>query len=148
MGCLLGGSVVGLKETSSQESLCHMRHVPGLLQQEPMSRRQAIADLCLHRRHSTLTGRSGSVFVGSGSWGQSLDPGAHKVLSESSEHLWQMWGLILFYSFFNWSIIALQCCAGFCCTTQWIVYMYAYIPHLLSLPPTLWIYSWCTSEKR
>ena len=37
----------------------------------------------------TLKGRSGSVSVGS------LGPGAYKVLFEASEHLWQVWGLIL-----------------------------------------------------
>ena len=37
----------------------------------------------------TLRGRSGSVSVGS------LGPGAHKVLFKPSEHLWQVWGLIL-----------------------------------------------------
>ena len=37
----------------------------------------------------TLKGRSGSVFVGY------LGPGAHKVLFEPPEHLWQVWGLIL-----------------------------------------------------
>ena len=35
----------------------------------------------------TLKGRSGSVSVGS--------PGAYKILFEPSEHLWQVWGLIL-----------------------------------------------------
>ena len=35
----------------------------------------------------TLKGRSGWVFVGS--------PGAHNIFFESSEHLWQVWGLIL-----------------------------------------------------
>ena len=47
------------------------------------------ADLCLLRRHSTLKGRSGSVSV------RSLGPGVHKVLFESFEHLWRVWGLIL-----------------------------------------------------
>ena len=37
----------------------------------------------------TLKGRSGSGSVGS------LGPGAPKVLSEPSEHLWQVWNLIL-----------------------------------------------------
>ena len=62
---------------------------PSLLQPEPLSPWQVTADLCLLRRHSTLKDRSGSVSVGS------LGPGAHKVLFKPSEHLWQVWGLIL-----------------------------------------------------
>ena len=44
---------------------------------------------------------------------------------------------VLFLKFiFNWRIIALSCCIGFCSTTAWISYKYTCISSLLSLPPT------------
>ena len=45
-------------------------------------------------------------------------------------------GFFLFFSFFNWSVIALQCCVSFCYITTCISHMYRYIPSLLDLPPT------------
>ena len=35
---------------------------------------------------------------------------------------------------FNWRIIALQDCVGFCHTSAWISHRYTYVPSLLNLP--------------
>ena len=53
----------------------------GLLHPKPLPLWQATADT------QTLKGKSGSVSVGSS--------GLHKALFEPSEHLWQVWALIL-----------------------------------------------------
>ena len=45
----------------------------------------------------------------------------------------KFWNHHCYSYFFNWRIIALKCCDGFCCTT-WITYKYTYITSLLSLP--------------
>ena len=67
----------------------HIPHVPGLLQPEPLSLRQATSDRCLHRRHSKHSKGGPAQSL----WGL-LSPGAHKVLFEPSESLWWVWGLI------------------------------------------------------
>ena len=38
--------------------------------------------------------------------------------------------------FFNWRIIALQYCVGFCHILTWISHWYWHVPSLLNLPPT------------
>ena len=36
---------------------------------------------------------------------------------------------------FNWRIIALQYCIGFCHTSTWVSHRYTYVPSLLKFPP-------------
>ena len=51
------------------------------------------------------------------------------------------------FFFFNWRILSLQCCVGFCHTVMWISHRYTYVPSLLNLPPTsqpfppLWVFT-------
>ena len=70
----------------------------------------------------TLTGRSGSESVGP------LGLGAHKALSEPSEHLWCIWGLIL-------HVISplLPSCWGFLFALGRGVYIFGGVQHSLSV---------------
>ena len=91
-----GGSMVGLMATSSNKGLMPY---PGLLHPEPLPLHQATTEPCLHRRHSN-TVLAQSLWV-SGSW-------CTQGIFEPSEHLWQVWSLIL-----NVISLLLPSCWGF-----------------------------------
>ena len=80
---------MGLMVTSSKRSYatCCMTQV--CCSQNPCPCSKPLLTCASSRDTQTLKGRSGSVSVGS------LGPGAHKVLFDSSKHLWRVWGLIL-----------------------------------------------------
>ena len=44
--------------------------------------------------------------------------------------IWPLLTLEIHFFFFNWRIIAFQCCVSFYCTVKWISYMYTDIPSL------------------
>ena len=53
--------------------------------------------------------------------------------------LQSIWNLFLIFKrlfIFNWRIIALQCCVGFCHSTTWISHRYTYVLSFLNLPST------------
>ena len=61
---------------------------------------------------------------------------------EAGEDLYKIYCLIyplicsFAFIFFNWRIITLQYCAGFCHTSTWISHRYAYVPSLPSPFPS------------
>ena len=60
---------------------------------------------------------------------------------ESGSWVWRMKDSFFFFAIsflkftFNWRMIALQCCIGFCLTTTWISCKYTYVPFPLGHPP-------------
>ena len=117
---LLGfASVVGLRVGGAGSYPCRARW--GLGRKEvhdwchcsllkPVCRRPPIAEGCWDIRHT------------SSCWNHQLDTGL---------------GFYFFLKFlFNWRIIALQYCVGFCSTSAWVSDGYTYVPSILNLPPT------------
>ena len=61
--------------------------------------------------------------------------------------------LFLYYYFknvfiFNWRIIALQYCVGFCQISTWVSHRYTYVPSLINLPPTSHPIKWAYFLKK
>ena len=56
-----------------------------------------------------------------------------------SKYFWNRFtysvNLTVFYFIFNWRIITLQYCDGFCHTSTWISHRHTHVPSLLNLPP-------------
>ena len=79
----------GANDDLLQEDFCHNCVSRVCLSQSPGPHGRPLLTRVSTGDAQTLKGRSGSVSVGL------LVLGAHKVLFEPSEHLWQVWGLIL-----------------------------------------------------
>ena len=94
--------MVGLTATSSKNAYIIFCVTQVYCHQSPCPRNRPLLICASTGDTQKLKGRSGSVSVGS------LRPGAHKVLFEPSEHLWQVWGLIL-----NATAPLLPSCWGF-----------------------------------
>ena len=118
MGCLLDSSMVGLMATSSKSAYAtfFVTQVCCIQSLSPCGRPLLI--LTSTGDTQTLKSRSGSVSV------RPLGPGEHKVLSEPSEHLWQVWGLIL-----NISLPLLPSCWGFSFALECAVSFFGGIQH-------------------
>ena len=67
--------------------------------------------------------------VASCRWGRTLSP-------QPLGYLLIYHDLFFFFLFFDWDIVALQCCVGFWCAMKWINSMSTWIPTLLDRPPT------------
>ena len=88
-GCSARQLYGGVNGDLLQEWLCNMPCDPGLLHPEPLPLHRPLLTCTATGDTQTLKGRFDGVSVGS------PGPGAHRLLFEASEHLWQVWGLIL-----------------------------------------------------
>jgi len=98
--------VTELNDQLLQEVLCHMLHLPGLLQPEPLFLRQITADPSLHGRHSNTERQDCFSLL----WSLllSLDPGVHKVW------FFNLWASLAGLRFdFKCSAPLPPCCWGF-----------------------------------
>ena len=118
VGLLLSGSMVRLMATYSTRAYarCCVTQVCCIQSLSPCGRPLLI--LTSTGDTQTLKNRSCSVSV------RPLGPGEHKVLSEPSEHLWQVWGLIL-----NVSLPLLPSCWGFSFALGRVVSFFGGIQH-------------------
>ena len=97
MGCLLSGSMVGLKATSSKRAYATYCVFQVCCSQRLCPRHRPLLACTSTGDTQTLKGRSASVSVGP------LGPGTHKILFKPSKHLWQECGVILnaFHPFYQ-----------------------------------------------
>ena len=51
---------------------------------------------------------------------------SHYILSSAFGKMFAL--NAVFFSYFNWNVIVLQCCVNLCCTAKLISYMYTYLP--------------------
>jgi len=89
VGHLLSSSMVGLMATSPKRAYATGCVTQVCCTQGPCPCSRPLLTCASTGDTQTLKGRSGSVSVGS------LGPGTYKVLFESPNHLWRVWGLIL-----------------------------------------------------
>ena len=108
VGCLLSCSMVELMATFSKRVYAIRRGSQVCCSQSPCpcSRPQLIRASTGDTQ--TLKCRSGSSFVGP------LGPGVHKVLFESSERLWWVWGLVLMRSCPSYCLVGVSSSALGC----------------------------------